>query len=139
MRSDEVRTGLPVAGRSRPIRSGFSLIEVMIAMVLLTIVVTTLAGLTFALSRRSITVAGRAFETGLLTQEIDRAVAVPVESLALSLGSTRVDTPSLQPWPFERRVAITGRADSLTVRVAIKPLNVYQRRDSVVQSVLRTR
>lgn len=126
-------------GNVRSARRGFSLIEVMIAMVLLTIVITSLAGLTFALSRRSITVSGRAFETGLLTQEIDRAVAVPVESLALSLGTTRVDTPSLRPWPFERRVAIAGRADSLTVRVAIKPLNAYQRGDSVVQSVLRTR
>jgi prepilin-type N-terminal cleavage/methylation domain-containing protein len=120
-------------------RRGFSLLEIMIAMVMLAIVVSSLAGLAAVGAKRSRRVAGRAYQTGLLTQEIDRAVAAPIESLAVNLGTTKVDTPVTQPWPFARAVTISGRADSLTVRVAIRPLNAAQRADSVTQSVLRTR
>ena len=120
-------------------RRGFSLLEVMISIVMLSIVVTSLAGLAVVASKRGRRVAGRAYQTGLLTQEVDRAVAVPIESLAVKLGQTRVDTPVTQPWPFARSISITGRADSLTVRVAIRPLNALQKADSVTQSVLRTR
>ena len=118
---------------------GFSLMEVMIAMVILCIVLTLLAGLALALSRRSIRNAGKAYETGLLTKEIDRAVAVPIESLAVKLGTTTIDTPTLKPWPFRRTITTTGRADSLTVKIVIRPLNSTQSPDSLVQSVLRTR
>jgi len=120
-------------------RKGFSLIEIMMAMVMLSIVLMSLAGLSVALSKRSIRNAGRSFEIGLLTKEIDRAVAVPVESLALKLGQTTVDTPVTSPWPFSRSIAISGRADSLAVRIVIRPLKEAQKADSVVHSVLRTR
>jgi len=79
-------------------------------------------------------------ETGLLSQEIDRAVAAPIESLAVRLGQTQLDTPVVaKPWTYARRVSIAGRADSLTVNVAILPLSPLQRPDSVTQTVLRTR
>jgi prepilin-type N-terminal cleavage/methylation domain-containing protein len=121
------------------VRSGFSLIEVMVAIVLLGIVLAGLAEVTLALSRRSNRNAVRSYETGILTQEIDRAVAVPIESLAVNLGQTMIDTPALHPWPFERHVTISGRADSLTVRIVIRSLAPSQAGDSVVHSVLRTR
>ena len=108
-------------------------------MLMLCIVLTSLATLTYSMSQNSIRNAGRAFETGLLTQEVDRAVAAPIESLAVKLGQTTLDTPVTTPWQFERLIAISGRADSLRVRVAIRPVYRVQRQDSVVQSVLRTR
>lgn len=120
-------------------RRGFSLIEVLIAMVMLSIVVTSLAGLAATMARRARRVAGSSFETGLLTQEVDRAVAVPIESLAVRLGQTKVDTPVTSPYPYARAISIAGRADSLTVRIAIRPLLSAQRADSITQSVLRTR
>jgi prepilin-type N-terminal cleavage/methylation domain-containing protein len=122
-----------------PDRAGFSLIEVIVAMVLLCLVLVGLTGLSLTLSGRSIQNAGRSYETGLLTQEIDRAVAAPIESLAVQLGTTVIDTPVTEPWPFERSVAISGRADSLTVRIAIKPLAAAQTATGVTHSVLRTR
>jgi prepilin-type N-terminal cleavage/methylation domain-containing protein len=120
-------------------RPGFSLVEIMVALVMLVIILSSLAGLSIKLAGHSTINAARAFETGLLTQEIDRAVAVPIESLAVRLGQTSLDTPVTTPWPFSRSVAITGCADSLTVRIAIKPLTASQQGDSVVHSVLRTR
>lgn len=120
-------------------RPGFSILEVMIAMVMLAIAVTSLSGLALSMAVRAKRVAGQALGTGLLTQEVDRAVAVPIDSLALRLGTTRVDTPVTAPWPFARRVAIAGRADSLTVQIAILPLAPAQREDSLTQNVLRTR
>ncbi len=122
-----------------PVRRGFSLIEVVIAMMMLSIVLVSLAALSYTLSQRSVRNAGRSFETGLLTQEVDRAVAAPIESLAVKLGQTTLDTPLTAPWKFERLVAVSGRADSVTVRVAIRPVNAIQRQDSIVQTVLRTR
>lgn len=121
------------------LRRGFSLIEVVVSMVILSIVLTGLSGLAVTVSRSGVRNAGRAYETGLLTQEVDRAIAVPIESLAVRLGQTTLDTPVTTPWKFERLIAVKGRADSLTVRIAIRPVNAAQRQDSVGQTVLRTR
>lgn len=120
-------------------RRGFSLIELLIAVVMLAVVVTSLAGLAGTMARRARRVSGKAYQTGLLTQEVDRAVAVPIESLAVRLGQTTVDTPVTQPFPYARAITISGRADSLTVQIAIRPLALAQVADSVTQSVLRTR
>lgn len=121
-------------------RDGFALLEIMIALVILVIVITSLVTVSVAASRQGRRIAGRSFETGLLTQEIDRAVAAPIESLAVRLGQTQLDTPVVgKPWTYARRVSIAGRADSLTVNVAILPLSPLQRPDSITQTVLRTR
>ncbi len=125
--------------RSNRSRGGFSLLEVMIAMTMLTIVLSSLSLLAVSIARTAVRNAGKAAETGLLTQEVDRAVAIPIDSLAIRLGQSTLDTPTLRPWPIARAISVAGRADSLTVRVAILPLNQIQRSDSVVQSVLRTR
>lgn len=118
---------------------GFTLIEMLVALMMLSIVVTSLAALAGTMARRARRVSGRAFQTGLLTKEVDRAVAVPIESLAVNLGKTTLDTPVTKPFPYARAISIAGRADSLTVRIAIRPLAVAQKADSVTQSVLRTR
>lgn len=120
-------------------RRGFSLIELLLAMVMLSIVVTSLAGLAATMAKRARRVSGKAYETGLLTQEVDRAVAAPIESLAVRLGQTTVDTPVTVPFPYARAITISGRADSLTVGIAIRPLTPAQVADSITQSVLRTR
>lgn len=121
-------------------RGGFALLEVMMALVILIIVMTSLVTVSVAAARQGRRISGRSFETGLVTQEIDRAVAAPIESLAVRIGQIRVDTPVVaMPWTYARRVAIAGRADSLTVSVSILPLSPLQRPDSVTQTVLRTR
>ena len=121
-------------------RAGFSILEIMIALVVLTIAVMSLSTVSLAAARQGRRISGRSFEIGLLTQEIDRAVAAPIESLAVKIGQTRLDTPVVAaPWTYARRVTISGRADSLTVGVAILPLSPLQRPDSISQTVLRTR
>ena len=121
-------------------RAGFSILEIMIALVVLTVAVMSLSTVSLAAARQGRRISGRSFEIGLLTQEIDRAVAAPIESLAVKIGQTRLDTPVVAaPWTYARRVTISGRADSLTVGVAILPLSPLQRPDSISQTVLRTR
>jgi prepilin-type N-terminal cleavage/methylation domain-containing protein len=121
-------------------RAGFSILEVIIALVILVVVVTSLTTVSLSAARQGRRISGRSFETGLLTQEIDRAVAAPIESLAVKIGQTKLDTPVVaKPWTYARRVIIKGRADSLTVAVAILPLSPLQQPDSVTQTVLRTR
>ena len=121
-------------------RAGFSILEILIALVVLTIAVMSLSTVSLAAARQGRRISGRSFEIGLLTQEIDRAVAAPIESLAVKIGQTRLDTPVVAaPWTYARRVTISGRADSLTVGVTILPLSPLQRPDSIAQTVLRTR
>lgn len=121
-------------------RAGFSILEILIALVVLTVAVMSLSTVSLAAARQGRRISGRSFEIGLLTQEIDRAVAAPIESLAVKIGQTRLDTPVVAaPWTYARRVTISGRADSLTVGVAILPLSPLQRPDSISQTVLRTR
>ena len=121
-------------------RAGFSILEILIALVVLTVAVMSLSTVSLAAARQGRRISGRSFEIGLLTQEIDRAVASPIESLAVKIGQTRLDTPVVAaPWTYARRVTISGRADSLTVGVAILPLSPLQRPDSISQTVLRTR
>lgn len=121
-------------------RAGFSILEILIALTILTIAIMSLSTVSLAAARQGRRISGRSFEIGLLTQEIDRAVAAPIESLAVNLGQTKVDTPVVSaPWTYARRVTISGRADSLTVGVAILPLSPLQRPDSITQTVLRTR
>ncbi|HWG35255.1 MAG TPA: prepilin-type N-terminal cleavage/methylation domain-containing protein [Gemmatimonadaceae bacterium] len=121
-------------------RAGFSILEIMIALVVLTVAVMSLSTVSLAAARQGRRISGRSFEIGLLTQEIDRAVAAPIESLAVKIGQTKLDTPVVAtPWTYARRVTISGRADSLTVGVTILPLSPLQRPDSITQTVLRTR
>ncbi len=121
-------------------RAGFSILEILIALVVLTVAVMSLSTVSLAAARQGRRISGRSFEIGLLTQEIDRAVAAPIESLAVKIGQTRLDTPVVAaPWTYARRVTISGRADSLTVGVTILPLSPLQRPDSIAQTVLRTR
>lgn len=108
-------------------RKGFSLIEVIVAMVLLAIAVSSLAALTYSVSRSSIKVTGAAYANGVLMHEVNRLIALPFDSV--SNGSSIVSTGPYQ----HTRVITIGQpaADVKTVQVIVTPTNPAFKADTV--------
>lgn len=123
-----VRCSVPRLGTGGP-RKGFALIEVIVAMVLLAITVSSLAGLMYSVSQSSIKVTGAAYRNGVLMREVNRLIALPYDSLAV--GSTSLYTTT-GLYPHSRIVTVAEPVDKLkTVQVIITPMNPLYKPDTV--------
>lgn len=120
------------ARRPRPRRkspSGFILLEVLVAMVLLGLVLSSLAAMMFAVSKRSIISTGFAYRNAVLMQEVNRLEALPYDSLAVGSSSVTVST---LPYPHTRIVTITApEPKAKQVKVVITPSNAIYRPDTI--------
>lgn len=121
LRSPDAHNHLDAA---RP-RQGFSLIEVIVAMVLLAVAVSSLAGLMYSVSQSSIKVTGLAYRNGVLMHEVNRLIALPYDSLAV--GTTSYATTS-GAYPHTRVITVASPATAMkTVKVIVTPTNrLYQ-------------
>lgn len=116
-----------VKGGSR--KSGFILLEVLVAMVLLGLVLSTLAGMMFAVSRRAITSTGFAYRNAILIQEVNRLEALPFDSL--TVGSATVTVSGL-PYPHTRTVTVAAPSTGTKqINLVIAPANPLYRADTV--------
>ena len=110
-------------------RKGFALIEVIVAMALLAIAVSSLAGLMYSVSTSSKAVTGAAYRNGVLMHEVNRLIALPYDSLAIGSSTFAV---SSGPYPHTRVVTVAEPADRLkTVKVVVKPVNPNYKPDSL--------
>jgi Tfp pilus assembly protein PilV len=73
-------------------REGTSLVELLVAMTLLGVVMTSLAGLTFDTARRSVIVAGNGYMQGVVTAQTNRLAAMQFANLPAAAGCTNVTT-----------------------------------------------
>lgn len=73
-------------------REGTSLVELLVAMTLLGVVMTSLAGLTFDTARRSVIVAGNTYMQGVVTEQSNRLAAMPFANLPSAAGCVNVTT-----------------------------------------------
>lgn len=116
--------------RRRP-RRGFSLTEVMVAMTLLSIILMSLARVTFQMAasgRLNDVVAKR---NAVLVQEANKFNAMPFDSLATV--STAEKTYTFGDFKFTRRISITGAGTQRrTINIAIVPFTNPARVDSVI-------
>lgn len=121
--------------RSGAGRGGFVLLEVIVAMFILGIVLSSLAALMFQVSRRSFNSIGGAYRNGVLLQEVNRLEALPYDSLAL--GTTTATVTAL-PYPHTRQVTITNPSTNVkTVKLVITPsIAVYKPDTSVFTRTL---
>jgi Tfp pilus assembly protein PilV len=85
-------------------RAGASLIELLVAVTLLGVVLTSLAGLSFDAARRSIRVAGSGYMQGVVTQEVNRLTALPFNQLPAAGGCIAVTSGI---FPHKRCVTVT--------------------------------
>jgi prepilin-type N-terminal cleavage/methylation domain-containing protein len=110
--------------------AGFSLVELLVALTLLSFVLVSMAQITFALARRFYALSGGAARDAVIAQQVNQFTAMPFDSLKRRAGTVTVNKP---PLPYARRITV----DSLTPRlrrvtIVITPLNPAFRPDTVV-------
>lgn len=119
------------------IRKGFSLVEVIVAMLLLTIAISALASLTFSVSQHAIKVSGGAFRNAVVMHEVNRLETLPYDSLHVAIVSSDVATG---PYHHNRTVTIEEPVTAVkTVRIVITPVNTRFRPDTIEFTRTRAR
>jgi prepilin-type N-terminal cleavage/methylation domain-containing protein len=108
---------------------GFSLIEVIVAMMLLGVVVSSLATMMHSVSQSSIKVTGAAYRNGVLMHEVNRLIALPYDSLAVGSQSYASTNTA---YPHTRVVTIAEPTERLkTVSVVVTPSNPLYKPDTL--------
>ena len=116
-------------------RGGFSLVEVVMSLVLLSIVLVALVGLTFTTAQRSALLADSNARQALLLQEVNRMTVVPFDNLP---GQVGCDSLFSGPHSVHRCVSVTElSATSRRVTVVMRSPRQPARPDSV--SFIRAR
>ena len=117
-------------------RKGFALIEVIVAMVLLAVAVSSLAALMYSVSQNGMKATGNAYRNGVLMHEVNRLEGIPYDSIAI--GSTSVSV-STMPYPHTRVITVSEPVARTikSITVVITPVNVKFKPDTV--SFIRTR
>ncbi len=122
------------AGQESPtsgLRAGFGMIEIIVAMILLAVSVTALAGLAYSVSQSSMKVTGSAFRNGILIQELNRLETLPYDSLHAS-ASPATTTVSTGTYAHTRSIWIAEPSTNLkTVKLVITPVNTRFKPDTV--------
>jgi prepilin-type N-terminal cleavage/methylation domain-containing protein len=98
-------------------RQGFSIIEVVVAMVLLAIILTTLAGFTFTTTRSAIQASDAATREAASLELVNRIAALPFTHLAAQVGYDTVVINVRNR--YERRVQVALAPGNTTASVTI--------------------
>jgi prepilin-type N-terminal cleavage/methylation domain-containing protein len=122
--------GSEAAVQSREARQGFALVEVIVAMVLLAVAVSSLAALVWSVSQSGVKTSGDAYRNGVLMQEVNRLEGIPYDSIANGTSSYSVSTGS---YPHTRTIVVAEPvADRVkTIQVVITPTNSRFKPDTV--------
>jgi prepilin-type N-terminal cleavage/methylation domain-containing protein len=113
-----------VRPRSRRPRRGFSLIEVIVAMTLLSVVFISLGGMMIKMSQRSHINDVIAKRTAALTQEANRFNALPYDSLYNDKVSMTDKVLTMGDFKFTRKLTLTkASATRLSVAIKLVPYN----------------
>ncbi len=123
-RASEVVSGSPEG------RKGFVLVEVIVAMVLLAVAVSSLAGLVYSVSRSGIKTSGDAYKNGILMQEVNRLEGIPYDSVAVGTQTYSVSTGT---YAHTRSVFVAEPVVQRvkTITVIVTPLNTRFKPDTV--------
>ena len=117
-------------------RKGVVLVEVIVAMVLLAIAVSSLAALMYSVSQSGMMATGNAYRNGVLMHEVNRLEGIPYDSIAVGSSTITVTTA---PYKHTRVITVTEPVAAVikTVKVVITPTNTKLKPDTV--SFTRTR
>jgi prepilin-type N-terminal cleavage/methylation domain-containing protein len=126
LRSSSRAAGAATSQTHEP-RKGFVIVEVIVAMVLLGVAITSLAALVWSVSQSGVRTTGDAYKNAVLMQEVNRLESIPYDSVAT--GSYSVSTGV---YPHSRAVSVTPlTANIKAIKVVISPTNPRYKRDSV--------
>lgn len=126
-KSDRVHSG---ATRASEPRKGFVLVEVIVAMVILAVAVSSLAALMYSVSQSALKATGSAYRNGVLMHEVNRLEGIPYDSIPNGTSSISV---SAAPYPHTRVITIAEPVANVikTIKVVITPTNVRYKPDTV--------
>ena len=115
--------------RKREARAGFVLAEIIVAMVLLAIAVSSLAGMVWSISKSGIKTTGDAYRNGVLMQEVNRLEGLPYDSIPNGTFTYSVSSGS---YPHSRVVTVSEPVVNLkTIKVVVTPSNSKFKPDTV--------
>ena len=117
-------------------RKGFVLVEVIVAMVILAIAVSSLAALMYSVSQSGMVATGNAYRNGVLMHEVNRLEGIPYDSIPVGSSSITVSTP---PYKHTRVITVSEPVANVikSVQIVITPANTKLKSDTV--SFTRTR
>lgn len=100
-------------------QEGFSLVEVLVALVLMAIIVTSLGGLTFATARQAVWADNAMTRQAASVEAVNRFTSLPYAQLAASAGCEDVGRPNNL---YRRCVTVTPVGNALRVNIETTPL-----------------
>lgn len=100
-------------------REGFTLVEVVVALVMMAILMTTLAGLTYATARQAIVADNATARQAVALQTVNRFATMPYASIPGAAGCTTVGDPGRQ---FQSCITLAGGINSTIVSITTTPL-----------------
>jgi prepilin-type N-terminal cleavage/methylation domain-containing protein len=117
-------------GEKSIMRKGFVIVEVIVAMVLLGVAVSSLAALLYSISQSGLVATGNAYRNGVLMNEVNRLEALPYDSVAVG---SQTYTVSMAPYPHTRVVTVLEPVVGTfkTVKVIITPSNARFKPDTL--------
>jgi len=117
-------------------RKGFVLVEVIVAMVILAIAVSSLAALMYSVSQSGMTATSNAYRNGVLMHEVNRLEGIPYDSIPVGSSSVTVST---LPFRHTRQVTVSEPVANVvkSIQIVIIPANTRFKRDTV--SFIRTK
>jgi prepilin-type N-terminal cleavage/methylation domain-containing protein len=116
-------------------RTGFVLVEIIVAMVLLAIALSSLAALMYSVSQQGMVASANAYRNGVLMEQVNKYEGIPYASVAVGKDSVMVSTG---PYQYSRVVTVTEPSANTykTVVVIVKPTNSKYKPDTA--SFIRT-
>jgi prepilin-type N-terminal cleavage/methylation domain-containing protein len=126
----KLRSGRAAAKSSNGNRQGFALVEIIVAMVLLAVAVSSLAALMYSVSQQGMVATGNAYRNGVLMDQVNRYEGLPYDSVAVGTVSTSVSSGS---YPHTRKVTVTEPVVQTVkkITIVITPTNVKFKPDTV--------
>ena len=130
LRNHNSVSGAATSPSSGP-RKGFVIVEIIVAMVLLAVAVSSLAALMYSVSQNGMKATGNAYRNGVLMQEVNRLEGIPYDSIACC-ASTSI-TVNTAPYKHTRVITVAEPVANVvkTVRIVITPLDTKLKPDTV--------
>jgi prepilin-type N-terminal cleavage/methylation domain-containing protein len=100
-------------------REGFGLVEVVVAMVMMAIIMTSLAGLTYASARQSIIADHAMTRQAVMLQTVNRLATMPYASLGTAAGCETIGVDNRE---FESCVTLSAATNATRVSIVTTPL-----------------
>ena len=110
--------------------SGFSLIEMLVAITLLALCLIGVAQVTFVMARRAYANGGGQARGAILSLQVNQFAAMPFDSLKSKAGT---DTVYGQSMPYIRTVTVDSLSSTLVrVTIIVTPMNAVFKPDTLI-------